>query len=139
LLDCLLDNIGQMRAGDHLLFHRIASIDRIDVFEAVMMTSSEWHIFYLDLYHPRRSRLAPEGFKLATRAAQFSGFNQLCPDFPYGFPQAKRDEQSGLRLAYIPLSLIDDQLKTRVYVRPRSHLALLQQARKSASFLMLDG
>ncbi|MCY4364582.1 MAG: hypothetical protein OXE42_20765, partial [Gammaproteobacteria bacterium] len=58
--------------GERILFHRIGAVDTIDVFEAVTFSGSEWFILFVDLYHPRRSRLTPDGFRFTQEVGQFS-------------------------------------------------------------------
>lgn len=117
--------------GNRLLFHRLGSVERVDVFEAVTFDGGNWYILYLDMYHSRRSRLAPEGLLFTKDVPQFSGFTQFCKNFPYDFLEAKAGErQSGLSIAYIPFSLISDQIERRVYDRPDAHktkLNILEQ------------
>ncbi len=60
-------------AGEHLLFHRYGSVDFIDVYEAVTFSGGQWFIFYLDMYHPRKSRLAPRGFRLSSKSLPVLG------------------------------------------------------------------
>src|SRR6516225_7484604 len=69
--------------GERILFHRIGAAEKIDIYEAVTFSGSRWFLFYLDMYHPKKSRLAPAGFVLSKEGCQFSGFNLQCPDFPY--------------------------------------------------------
>ena len=45
------------------MFHRFGSLKTVDVFEAVTFDGSQWFLFYLDMYHSRRSRLAPDGLR----------------------------------------------------------------------------
>ena len=108
--------------GELLLFHRIGAINMIDVFEAVTYSGSSWHIFFLDLYHPRRSRLAPEGFHIADSPKQFSGFTKYCKNFPYDFREKKTSErESGLSMAYIPVGNISSQIANQVFNRSVMH------------------
>lgn len=113
-------------SNERILFHRLGAISDIDVFEAVTFSGSEWFLFFLDLYHPRRSKLAPQGLRFNGQVAQFSGFNNFCEQFPYDFVQAKANCPRDLRLAYIPISSIDRQLRSGVFVRPSSHKAKLE-------------
>ena len=107
---------------ERLLFHRLGSINTLDVFEAVTLSGSEWHIFYVDLYHPRKSRIVPQGFHFGDGLRQFSGFQRYCPDFPYDFPEQKIEEQkSGLSMAYIALSHVTDPISKRVFQRTDEH------------------
>jgi hypothetical protein len=112
--------------GERILFHRIGAIDTIDVFEAVTFSGSEWFIFFIDLYHPRRSKLSPEGFRFMKGVGQFSGFHKFCRAFPYDFVEMKHTErESGLSLAYIPISKVGQHLQDRVFQRPLAHKAKL--------------
>lgn len=113
--------------GQRVLFHRIGAIDYVDVFEAVSFDGSQWFILFVDLYHPRRSRLLPEGFKFTTEVAQFSGFHKFCENFPYDFPEMKATQQeSGLSLAYIPISKVSESIRNRAFNRPLAHKAKLE-------------
>lgn len=112
--------------GERILFHRIGAVDTIDVFEAVTFSGSEWFILFVDLYHPRRSRLTPDGFRFTEEIAQFSGFHKFCNDFPYDFVEMKQSErESGLSMAYIAISKVVEAIQNRAYQRPLSHQAKL--------------
>jgi hypothetical protein len=107
---------------ERLLFHRIGAVHATDVFEAVTITGTSWHILFVDLYHCRRSRLAPDGFRVGERR-QFSGFHTYCPNFPYDFVACKEATPDALRLAYIPLSNVVPALEQRLFARPIGHKA----------------
>lgn len=112
--------------GERILFHRIGAIDGIDVFEAVTFSGSEWFILFVDFYHPRRSRLTPDGFRFAREPAQFSGFHNFCRDFPYDFVDMKQAQQeSGLSMAYIAISNVLTPIENKAYQRPLAHKAKL--------------
>lgn len=115
----------ETQRGERILFHRIGAIDTIDVFEAVTFSGSEWFVFFVDYYHPRKSRITPDGFHFTKELGQFSGFHNYCQDFPYDFPQVKQTDKSGLSVAYIALSKIIMQLEARSYNRPLAHKAKL--------------
>lgn len=108
--------------GERLLFHRVGAINRIDVFEAVTITGTSWHVLFLDLYHPRRSRLAPEGFRLG-EPGQFTGFLTYCPNFPYDFVECKRSAPGILGFAYIAISSVAPALEQKLFSRPLAHAA----------------
>jgi hypothetical protein len=104
------------------LFHRIGAINKVDVFEAVTFSGSEWFILFVDLYHPRRSRLTPEGFRFVKDVAQFSGFHKFCRNFPYDFIEMKQTErESGLSMAYIAIGRVSEQIQEQVFKRPLAH------------------
>jgi hypothetical protein len=112
--------------GERILFHRIGAVGTIDVFEAVTFSGSEWFILFVDLYHPRRSRLTPDGFRFTQEVGQFSGFHKFCTDFPYDFVEMKHSErESGLSMAYIAIGKVTDSIQNRVYQRPLAHKAKL--------------
>ena len=112
--------------GERILFHRIGAVDTIDVFEAVTFSGSEWFILFLDLYHPRRSRPTPDGFRFTEEIGQFSGFHKFCTDFPYDFVEMKQSEsESGLSMAYIAISKVMEPIQNRAYQRPLAHKAKL--------------
>lgn len=96
------------------------------MFEAVTFSGSEWFILFLDLYHPRRSRLTPDGFRFTQEVGQFSGFHKFCTDFPYDFVEMKQSEsESGLSMAYIAISKFMEPIQNRAYQRPLAHKAKL--------------
>ncbi|RLA43041.1 MAG: hypothetical protein DRR42_22405 [Gammaproteobacteria bacterium] len=112
--------------GERILFHRIGAVDTIDVFEAVTFSGSEWFILFVDLYHPRRSRLTPDGFRFTQEVGQFSGFHKFCTNFPYDFVEMKQSEsESGLSMAYIAISKVDEHIRQNAYQRPLAHKAKL--------------
>ena len=111
--------------GERMMFHRIGAINTLDVFEAVTYSGSAWFIFFVDLYHPRRSRKAPPGLRIASEPRQFSGFHNFCHNFPYDFAEAKQGSPEMLRIAYIPLGNVMPHVEKKVFSRPMSHKAKL--------------
>lgn len=108
--------------GERLLFHRIGSVGTIDVFEAVTFSGSEWFIFFVDFYHPRRSRVTPVGFRFSKQANQFSGFFNFCKNFPYDFPEMKQSgEGTVVSLAYMPIGEVRQQIQNGAFKRPLAH------------------
>jgi len=124
-------------AGESLLFHRIGAAGQIDVFEGVTMSGSEWFIFFLDMYFPRRSQMAPPGLTISPEASQFSGFTSFCSQFPHDFAAAKaKNAASGLNVAYIPLSKAEACLERGSFDRPLAHLAKLDLVRAQLSSIL---
>ena len=116
--------------GERILFHRIGAVDTIDVFEAVTFSGSEWFILFVDLYHPRRSRLTPDGFRFTQKVGQFSGFHKFFTDFPYDFVEMKQSEsESGLSVAYIAISKVAEPIQNRAFQRPLAHKTKLDLVR----------
>ncbi len=124
----------ETQSGQRILFHRLGAIDKVDVFEAVTFDGSGWFIFFVDLYHPRRSRLTPNGFRFTKDVAQFSGFHKFCENFPYDFVEKKASErESGLSMAYIAISKVSGQIQSRVFNRPLAHKAKLDLVKSRLS------
>jgi len=85
------------RTGRALFFHRIKSTNSpvcqhpVDVYETVCMDGTQWQTINFDMYHPRRSNLAPLGYSLMTydKRLKFDipfayGVDFFVKDFPYG-------------------------------------------------------
>lgn len=117
--------------GERILFHRIGAAENIDIYEAVTFSGDRWFLLYLDMYHPKKSRLAPAGFALSKEAYQFSGFNNHCADFPYDFAEMRH--RSGLGPAYMPMGDIASAVDSKAYERPAAHIARLSQLRDDVS------
>lgn len=122
--------------GQRLLFHRLGSTSGptglVDVFEAVTYDGGQWFILYLDFYHPRRSRIAPDGMSLSSKLSQLSGFRDYCSDFPYDFIDAKNSiNNEGLAALYIPISNVVEQIENRVFNRPEDHKERLDSAKSN--------
>ena len=94
--------LGKLRVktGKPVFFHRIGSFNSpgttksVDVYEVVAIDGSQWANVSLDMYHPRRSDIAPDGFQLipVPESRDFDlpfgfGTNELVANFPYGLPE----------------------------------------------------
>lgn len=126
------------KSGEGLFFHRIGSVGSVDVFEAVSISGSDWFVFFLDMYYPKRSRRAPAGLSISDKPSQFSGFTKFCQGFPYDFAEEKqKNSGSGLNLAYIPLSKADECFRNGTFLeRPPVHGAKLALARAELSVVL---
>ena len=124
----------ETQSGQRILFHRLGAMGTVDVFEAVSFDGREWFILFADFYHPRRSRLTPDGFRFTKEIGQFSGFTNFCEDFPYDFVEKKASmRDSGLSMAYIAISKVYDQIQNRVFNRPLAHKAKLELVKSRLS------
>jgi hypothetical protein len=119
------------KSGLPILFHRLGSIFKTDVFEIATMDLRFWDVIYLDMYHPRKSRLAPDGYNIwstndDSKRYLMGGTNSLLPHFPRGiFDAVARDTKAifGMSLADPTLKVVDQ--RSEVY-RPVEHRHLLQ-------------
>lgn len=124
----------ETKSGQRILFHRLGAMGTVDVFEAVTFNGTEWFILFVDLYHPRRSRLTPDGFVFTKEVNQFSGFTNFCGDFPYDFIEKKKSMQEGLLgMAYIAISKVAGQIQNRAFTRPLAHKAKLELVKSRLS------
>lgn len=130
----------ETQKGDRILFHRIGAVNTIDVFEAVTFSGSDWFILFTDLYHPRRSRATPDGFRFTKEVPQFSGFHKYCPNFPYDFVEMKGTErESGLSFAYMAISKVTQQIQNREFARPLAHKAKLDIVKSRLTSSLIQG
>lgn len=74
--------LSSLRFGEQrLLFHRLRSIDTIDVYECVSQNGRHWNVLFMDMYHPRKSRAVPDGYTIVQNTL-LSGIAQPTPAFP---------------------------------------------------------
>lgn len=67
----------ETQSGQRILFHRLGAMGTVDVFEATTFNGREWFILFVDLYHPRRSRLTPGGFHFTKEVGQCGRWSTL--------------------------------------------------------------
>jgi hypothetical protein len=95
--------LGKLRGktGHALFFHRNCSTTSpickhpVDIYETVCMDGTQWKTLYFDMYHPRRSNIAPPGYSLTPYDKSLGediplayGVNHPVTNFPYGLPGA---------------------------------------------------
>ena len=93
--------MGKLRGktGHAIFFHRIGSFDSaatensVDLYEVVCLDGTQWNRLYFDLYHPRRSNHAPDGYTLMPFNKGLGmdlplgyGINAMVEHFPHGLP-----------------------------------------------------
>ena len=62
-----LSNLNTSTAKQ-IMFHRLGSIRQVDAYETVSFDGAVWDILFFDPYHPRKSRQAPIGYRIAADA-----------------------------------------------------------------------
>lgn len=72
-------------------------------------------VSFLDMYHSRKSRLAPSGFSIAKRPLQLTGFNHFWDDFPFGFSEQKASMPDDLRLLYSSINSISENMRGKEF------------------------
>jgi hypothetical protein len=131
-----LKYLGKLRtkAGrSALYFHRIWSaaspITRfpVDAYETVSIDAKSWDVLFVDMYHPRRSRNAPEGYVLTPYVPELDGTfccgcNVRLGDFPDDLPAAL--EKKGFPDALV--RKCRERLEITNFSKPIEHLARLK-------------
>lgn len=123
--------INRLKTNDGgLIFHRLGSIEEIDIFEIVSVGGKIWDILYLDMNHPRRSIITPSGYNFSKFHEIFSRFafgyftNHFDPDFPFGLSPFIEKGPGGKSLVKRYEEVIKDKSK---FVRPIEHIEKLEQ------------
>ncbi len=112
--------------GERLLFHRIGCLGRVDAYEAVTFSGSEWFLLFLDMYHPTMSRKAPVGFSFSSDSTlRITGFGRRLGEFPQGLlATGFRDcQEAGV---YVEPETIREVLAVSSFVRPDAHRGRLE-------------
>jgi hypothetical protein len=110
-------------SGSALMFHRHGSMTladdetnelfHIDIFEVLSFDMSVRETLYFHMYHPRRSRIAPSGYAIATLPDPdnyFTGTTMYLQDFPVGLDAAVRQTNLNIFGADKPMPLIEQFL-----------------------------
>lgn len=103
-----------------ILFHRIGSVDKIDVFETVSIDGQMWDILFLSFYHPRKSRKSPVGYQITNQPLIY-GTNTRINQFPMGLQKAiaaTTEEFIGISLPPPEVRLAEERIDFR---RPEGH------------------
>lgn len=84
----------------NLFFHKLGSIPNIitqigtiDIYETVDENGNNWDILFIDMYHPRRSNIAPKKYSFIEKIDPYEtdrnnsyGSYNFCNKFPLGLP-----------------------------------------------------
>jgi len=79
-----LSRLRLRATGSMVFFHKYKTIGHVDVFELVNVSGQFVDYLYLDMYHPRISRLYPEGYTLEKEAVFPRGVTTHVDAFPEG-------------------------------------------------------
>lgn len=108
-------------SGSRITFHRVQSIERVDMYEYVTLDGLHWGWLFVDMYHFRKSKPTPDGFTKLPPPQQLTGFYHYWDDFPFGYALQKEALQSDLGLLYCSIQLVSEQMKGRDFTPPYSH------------------
>lgn len=119
--------------GKCLIGHRLGTLKLIgadnvyDVYETVCSEGRHWSVWYFDMYHPRRSRIAPSGYKFAEFHPRFRTYlalttNRYCEDFPHAMRTFPSQLGLGDTFGKVIIDKIGYKLLDRAaFLRPPEH------------------
>ena len=114
--------------GHPVVFHRIGSLNNIDMFEVLATSGRHWDVIFLSLYYPRKSRALPSGYRFNPNQRQsrlFRGTNDFVEGFPSGIYQAALERSKQIIGIPIVDSALKDLAHLRLEKRGQSHLEKL--------------
>lgn len=79
-----LSRLRLRATGSMVFFHKIRTAGAVDMFELVNVSGQFVDYLYVDMYHPRASRLYPAGYTLEKEAVFPRGVTTQVPEFPKG-------------------------------------------------------
>lgn len=106
-----------------MMFHRLGSIESIDVYELVALDGSRWDVLYFSIYHPRKSRKVPAGYTLVTPKDQplVTGTNRRNERFPHTMTDSIKEITHGLFGVPISPPEIQSALAAVKFEAPKNH------------------
>ena len=116
-------------AGKPVFFHKLGVLEGIDVFETVTADGAVWNLMYFDMYHPRKSRRAPDTYALGDHP---SGFQQYGVDFRFSehFPRGLSETVARYSEQIFHLPLAPPEMKvaeeTVRFIRPQEHASAVE-------------
>lgn len=140
-----LSQLETADAGQRLMFHQLGIASSrhgpVAVYEAVTLDGTMWDVLYLSRRHPRKSRQAPEGYRISSRkpTASMFGANHFVPDFPKGITEAVATlskDAFGISLAS---SLIYEAETKSQFERPPEHVERRDAAYRVIGEMHRDG
>jgi hypothetical protein len=107
-----------------IMFHRLGSFAKIDAYETVSLDGAVWDILLFDLYHPRKSRRAPTGYRIATGAERerlLLGANDFVASFPDQLPDAIANTNERLLGGRMRPRQVREAIERINFMRPADH------------------
>jgi hypothetical protein len=117
--------------GSHVMGHRVGAVDKTDVYETVALDGSRWDLLYFDMYHTRKSRRLPSGYRTASQPFLLAT-NYTVAEFPVGIHEAMRDCTARVFDQPLVSPQFRDETLFRGFSRPPGHLQALQAVRLSS-------
>jgi hypothetical protein len=111
-------------SGDaRVLYHRLGSIDGIDIYETVSIDGQKWDLLFFSMYHPRKSRKSPSGYSIIKMSEQplLYGTNSRVDNFPYGLQEAIRNTTAEIFGVPMPPPQVREAEEKVQFSRPGDH------------------
>lgn len=123
-----LSRLATKDTHQKILFHRIGSVECVDAYETVSIDGRTWDILFFSMYHPRKSRKAPEGYELVSIQKQplIYGTNRRLAQFPLGVYKAISDDTEKLLGMSLPPSEVRIAEEKVQFQRPEEHKRRIQ-------------
>jgi hypothetical protein len=122
--------LSSLRFGEQrVLFHRLRSFEVTDVYECVSERGDQWDVLFLDMYHPRKSTLAPNRYSIVPNFL-LSGVSAEVSDFPSQLYEAivsYSERRFGMSLADPAIRLRKERTR---YNRPLDHLERISRLKQ---------
>lgn len=121
--------LSNLLTTQQIMFHRLGSVRNVDAYETVSLDGAVWDILFLHLYHPRKSRRAPAGYRIARgpeRERLLLGANEFVADFPDGLPAAIANTTERLLGLRMRPRQVREAIERRSFKRPADHLERLK-------------
>lgn len=97
--------------GQGFVFHRLGSEGLVDLYEAISFDGLHELEIFMDMYHPRRSRLPIPGYFLLEEPQALTGFTTTMPLFPINYHRQLLQEQESIRVAFATSQQMDPIMK----------------------------
>lgn len=116
-----------------IMFHRLGEINnmltgigKIDIYEVLDESGKCWDILFVDMYHPRRSNLAPNGYYLKEYNHEYGDINnslgsyEYCQKFPEGLPSTLMSDHNN-RHEVVTAALKNMKINKISFEAPENH------------------
>lgn len=126
-------------AGARLTFHRRGSKDGrhgpVEIYETVTLDGKKWDVLFLAPHHPRKSRQAPEGYRLADPEPPFFmyGVDHRVARFPDDMARAVAETTESMLGVPLPPPEIGQAMEKARFKRPREQSERVAAALEGAN------
>jgi hypothetical protein len=122
--------LSNLRTGtsQQIMFHRLGSVSRVDIYETVSLDGTRWDFLFLHLYHPRKSRRPPSGYQIVTDAERnrlLLGTNEFLTAFPNQLSDVIANTSERLFGFRTRPPQVREAVRRAIFARPTDHLTRL--------------